>query len=244
LKKHWKALAVLTLTAAMCVCVHGQQAESAQPKASSSQASSAPVTSESERVHARTTAQNILAQSEFRRLREPGLKEALSDKLVAALLRFFEKILGHAPDLSILSNVVVWGIVLIALVALSWWLWRASRFAFENPIPSMAAVGTRVSDIPWQEWLRMAKEAAQRGAFREAIHFGYWAGISAMEQRGAWKPDVARTPREYLSLVSKEQYTTLESLTRELERTWYAQQSATAADFQNCLAQLERLGCQ
>ena len=202
------------------------------------------VVADADRANARAAAERILQQREFRRLKPPGLRESLIDRLTEALLKFMSNLLGHAPDLGVLWDVIVWGIVLLAVAALCLWLWRTTRDAFQNPIPSTSLVGQRVSDTPWQEWLRMAREAADRGDFRGAIHFGYWAGIAAMEGRGTWKPDRARTPREYLSLVSTEHYTTLKSLTRELERTWYAQQSATAADFQNCLSQLERLGCQ
>jgi hypothetical protein len=201
-------------------------------------------TSDAQRTAARSAAQRILQNREFRGLHEPGLKESLTDRVVDALLRFFSRILGHAPDLSVLSNVVVWGIVLLALAALCWWLWRVSKASFENPIPHVATANDTRLDIAWQEWLRLARSAAERGEYREAIHLGYWAGIAGMEQRGAWKPDRARTPREYLKLVSLDEYTALKSLTRELERTWYAQQAATLADFQNCLLQLERLGCQ
>jgi len=50
-----------------------------------------------------------------------------------------------------------------------------------------------------------------------------------------WPADRARTPREYLALVSPEsaQRTGLANLTRSFERTWYGGRTAAEADFRN-----------
>jgi hypothetical protein len=63
-----------------------------------------------------------------------------------------------------------------------------------------------------------------------------------------WKPDRARTPREYLRAYKAQtgaggRREPLEALTRRFESLWYAQQAAAPEDFQFSLAQLEKIGC-
>ncbi len=77
------------------------------------------------------------------------------------------------------------------------------------------------------------------------IHLAYWAGISSLESGGAWKPNRARTPREYLRMVGTRSphHRPLSALTRKFEVVWYGERVAAEADFQETLAQLEQLGC-
>ncbi|HKR96673.1 MAG TPA: DUF4129 domain-containing protein, partial [Candidatus Angelobacter sp.] len=65
------------------------------------------------------------------------------------------------------------------------------------------------------------------------------------EEHGAWKPNRARTPREYLRLIGSRaaQYPVLASLTRKLEHVWYGYGEAAESDFHDTLSQLEKLGC-
>jgi hypothetical protein len=74
---------------------------------------------------------------------------------------------------------------------------------------------------------------AQRGLWREAIHFLYWASISRLESKRLWPADRARTPREYLKLlpVADPRKLVLTSLTRSFERTWYGGREAQDSDF-------------
>jgi hypothetical protein len=91
-----------------------------------------------------------------------------------------------------------------------------------------------------------ARLAADRGNWRDAIHLGYWCGISFLEAQGLWRPDTARTPREYLRLMpsASEHRETLSRLTRTFELVWYGTQEADGNAFFETLAQLEKLGCQ
>ena len=97
----------------------------------------------------------------------------------------------------------------------------------------------------WRSWLAEAREAADRQNWRNAIHLAYWAGISFLESGGAWKPNRARTPREYLRLLSSRnpKHPALSALTRKFELVWYGDRAAVETDFQETLGQLERLGC-
>jgi hypothetical protein len=95
-----------------------------------------------------------------------------------------------------------------------------------------------------EQWLNEAREAASRGEYRVAVRLAYWGAISGLERSGVWKPDRARTPREYLKLARGSRYEpTLHPLTRDFERVWYAKQPATEADFLACIARVEELGC-
>jgi hypothetical protein len=103
-----------------------------------------------------------------------------------------------------------------------------------------------VSAKQWRVWLKEAHTAAAQGLWREAVHLAYWAGISFLEESGMWRPDKARTPREYLRLLpsGSEHSSTLNTLTRQLEVTWYGTQAAGPETFSETLTNLEKLGCQ
>jgi hypothetical protein len=94
--------------------------------------------------------------------------------------------------------------------------------------------------------MQEARLAAEGGNWRDAIHLGYWCGISFLEAQELWRPDTARTPREYLRLLpsASEHRKTLGTLTRTFELVWYGTQEADENAFSEALAQLEKLGCQ
>jgi hypothetical protein len=112
---------------------------------------------------------------------------------------------------------------------------------FEGVVPRDLPVSAK----EWTIWLSEARAAAARGDWRGAIHLAYWAGISFLEREGFWKPDRARTPREYLHLISpqNERRETLTALTRIFELAWYAKRESTEQTFAQTLAELEKLGC-
>jgi len=132
-------------------------------------------------------------------------------------------------------------------VALVWLLIRLERqgrlgAASIHPGPGSAAASAR----DWQLWLEDARKAAAMGAWRDAIHYLYWASISRLESGGLWPADRARTPREYLALLSKEsaQRPGLTTLTRSFERTWYGGRPAAEADFRQAEQVAASLGVQ
>lgn len=97
----------------------------------------------------------------------------------------------------------------------------------------------------WRTWLAEARESEKQQDWHNAIHLAYWAGISYLEEHGAWKPNRARTPREYLRLLGAwtPQHPPLAALTRKFEAVWYGHRPAGPPDFQETLGELERLGC-
>jgi Domain of unknown function (DUF4129) len=190
--------------------------------------------------HARIT--EILNRLEFQDAHGPTWIDRLKQRLIFFLFR----LLGRAITASVFSNIgkfVVYGLMTLAVLGVGYWVYRSIRAAakIETILPEALPVSAR----EWSLWLADARNAAQRGNWRDAIHLAYWAGISFLESQGAWRPDAARTPREYLRLISSanERRPVLASLTGKFEMVWYAGQTADAQAFQETLADLEKLGC-
>ena len=99
--------------------------------------------------------------------------------------------------------------------------------------------------MDWPLWLAEAQAAAARGSWRDAIHFTYWCAVAFLEAKGAWRPDRARTPREYLRLLppSSDDGATLAALTRRFELVWYGNANADAQAFAESIANLKKMGC-
>jgi hypothetical protein len=184
----------------------------------------------------------ILARREFNSVHGPTWMDRLKQRLTQWLIR----ILGRAFTSSLipnLSNYFVYGLILIAVLVAAYWMYRSLRESAH--LVTIMPSALPVSAKEWPIWLAEARGAATRGDWREAVHLGYWSGISFLEAQGAWRPDAARTPREYLRLLpaSSQQLPALRSLTGELESVWYGMRAADADSFQQTLAKLEKLGC-
>jgi hypothetical protein len=97
----------------------------------------------------------------------------------------------------------------------------------------------------WHSLLAEARAAATRGDLREAVHAGYWAAISHLESSGVWRPDRARTPREYLRLIAQTDPARplLTDITRDFEVVWYGNRTPGFSEWESFLAKVERIGC-
>jgi uncharacterized protein DUF4129 len=184
----------------------------------------------------------ILSRGEFRELHGPSWSDQLKQRLVQLLLR----LLGRAITSSIFSNVgkfFVYGLMGVAFLAVAYWVYRSIRTS--TRVESIVPENMPVSAREWRIWLAEARAAAQSGNWRDAVHLAYWAGISLLETQGAWRPDAARTPREYLRLIpeANPHRPTLSSLTRKFELVWYGGQPADEQVFAQTLEELEKLGC-
>lgn len=131
----------------------------------------------------------------------------------------------------------MWGFILGVCIALAYSLlrlerrWRVRLTPDGDAVPAPGAASAR----DWQLWLADARRAAAEGAWREAIHFLYWAAISRLESRRLWPADRARTPREYLALVAQEdpRKPGLSRLTGTFERFWYGGRAASESDYKD-----------
>jgi Domain of unknown function (DUF4129) len=194
-------------------------------------------------VSSRRTALNaILARPEFRDVHGSTWAERLRRWVLQHLFRFLAK-LFRSSAIPTVGKYFVYGLMGLAGLGLLYVVYRSilRHPEFEDVVPKDLPVSAK----EWTIWLADARAAAANGDWREAVHLAYWAGISFLERQGLWKPDRARTPREYLRLISPqaEQRETLSALTRIFELTWYAKRPAGEATFSRTLEELEKLGC-
>ena len=203
-------------------------------------------------AQARSELDGILARQEFRSVRPPNAWDLFRQRMAAWLERLLMKLFGSIGEHPIGGRIVFWLIMAAGVVCVALWLIRF--LGSRDRMNSLAASRTVVAPRTWQEWIRMAREAANRGDFREAVHSSYWAGIVRLEDAGVVPRDRTRTPREYLRIVTEPSAgelaarpthrEPLATLTSRLERIWYANRGAGPEDFQDSLRQLEALGCQ
>ncbi len=190
----------------------------------------------------RSKLNSILAQREFRDVSGPTWLDRFKRWLLEMLIRLLQRLFGMSSIPNI-SKYLVYGLMGAALAVLVYIAYRAIWRGQEQA--EVIPTDLPVSAKEWAIWMAEARAAAGKGEWREAIHLAYWAGISFLERQGFWKPDRARTPREYLRLLSgsSEHRETLTALTRIFELAWYAKRGASETDFSRTLAELEKLGC-
>jgi hypothetical protein len=188
----------------------------------------------------------ILAAKEYHAaVAGPSLRRRILEKIGNWLDRFIAKLQQagfHSRWIGLTAEI---GFGLLICLALAWFLIRLERqgrLGSASFRPESAAGAASARD--WQLWLADAEKAAGQGAWRDAIHFLYWASISRLESGGLWPADRARTPREYLALVSAKsaQRAGLAELTRSFERTWYAGRPAAEVDFHQAEQVAAQLG--
>jgi hypothetical protein len=200
---------------------------------------------------ARTELDQILKRPDFAGIRPPTPWEVLRQRMAAWFQRQLVKLLAAIGRHPIGGEILFWLMILGAVggIALAVIRFIANR----DNLNSLPKNGTMVPARLWQEWIRAAREAANRGDFREAVHSAYWAGIVKLQDIQALPRDRTKTPREYLHIVNQEAAgdlvpsipvrEPLAVLTARLERVWYADRGASPEDFQESLRQLEALGC-
>jgi uncharacterized protein DUF4129 len=184
----------------------------------------------------------ILADREFQGVHGPTWRDRLRQQILQIVQSLLERLVGSSA-IPTLSDILVYSLVAIAVIVLALWAYRSltQDARTQSIVPEHVAVSARA----WQIWLADAQKAAARGEWRQAIHLAYWCGVSFLEARGAWAPDRARTPREYLRLLSpsSEHRPALTALTQNFELVWYGTDPADANRFGEALANLETLGC-
>jgi hypothetical protein len=190
----------------------------------------------------RAEVNSILARPEFRDVQGPNWLDRLKQRLVGFLIHLLELVF-RSSAIPTISKYLVYVLIGLAVAALGYFAYRNiwSGESFERVVPTELPVSAK----EWAIWLKEARAAAAKSEWRDAIHLAYWAGISFLERQGMWKPDRARTPREYLRLLasSSEHRETLAALTRIFELAWYAKRDASERTFSQTLQELEKLGC-
>jgi hypothetical protein len=187
---------------------------------------------------------DILSRREFHNVSGPSAKDLFLARIYRWLSRILSKMFIRGASNFDWLQIVIYGLVAAALILLAIWTIRRLRRP-RDELPQREIVPFSPSAKGWRRWLAEARALAQQQDWRNAIHLAYWAGISFLEESGTWKPNRARTPREYLRLLGTRaaQYQALAALTRKFEVVWYGDRAAGEKDFQETLGQLERLGC-
>jgi Domain of unknown function (DUF4129) len=186
----------------------------------------------------------ILARPEFAGVRPPTAWDLFRQRVILWLASLVQRFFTFAAQHPTGGKILFWVLLVGAVGVLAAWLfrvWTRRDPAFRLPPPNPAGQARS-----WEAWVRAAREAANRGDAREAIHCAYWAGIWRLQERHVLPEDLTRTPREYLRLVPAPETAAaapLTALTAGLERFWYAGQAAHSDDFEASLKQLEALGC-
>jgi hypothetical protein len=193
---------------------------------------------------ARARLDQVLARPEFRQVEGPSALDRWKARVARFILELLDKMFSkvHAPPQA--GQTFVWALIGLAAAVLAVWLYRRLRRR-EAHIAPRDVLPFAPSARGWRRWLADARAAAERGDWRDAVHLAYWAAISRLEESGAWVPDRARTPREYLRLLSEKNAdrTVLTELTRRFEMVWYGNRPAGRGEFEAAVAGVERLQC-
>jgi len=192
--------------------------------------------------HERAILRKILSRREFDNVHGPTAWDRLKRRITLFLLRLLERTLGYSSFADV-GRYFIWGLLAAAVLVLGFWVLRTLKKAAE--IQTVLPEGETASAKRWPVWKAEAEAAAHQGHWREAVHLAYWAAISFLEERETWRPDRARTPREYVLLLSplSEYRGELSTLTRQFESIWYGEQAAGPDSYAETVAHLERLGC-
>ncbi len=193
---------------------------------------------------ARATATSVLARDEFR---AASAGTTWLDRQIARVqdwfLRAFVGLGMLGAQAPWIAPALAWGCFLLVTAGLLYFVRQnLARQALRVSLGSEAA-RARAERTHAEDWERLAREEAARGAWREAVHALYWAAIARLEARRAWKTDAARTPREYLRLLGRGSAAeaALRGLTRSLERVWYGSEEAEERDFHEAQARYDAL---
>ncbi|MGC9223960.1 MAG: DUF4129 domain-containing protein [Terracidiphilus sp.] len=186
----------------------------------------------------------ILARREYSNVTKISTRERFLEwlgNLINLIVMKLSAIGAQVPWIGRLLEILL---VAGACTLLVWLLVRMERNARLHFVPEIENAPKAPSAREWQLWLKDAQDAADNGAWREAIHSVYWASISRLESARLWPADRARTPREYLGLLSgtDPRQSALMALTRSFERTWYGGRTADAAEFNAALDLAAGLG--
>jgi hypothetical protein len=176
----------------------------------------------------------VLSGNEFKNLKRADAKDSWLEKFGQWLNHLFGGVGRFRTHSAWVGRALVWGFVLTIVVGLAWALIQVERRWRVRLVPDAGAIAPDApSARDWQLWMAYARAAAEKGAWREAIHFLYWASISRLESKRLWPADRARTPREYLALVRNDdaRHASLRALTQIFERTWYGGRDAGEAEF-------------
>jgi hypothetical protein len=169
------------------------------------------------------------------------------DRLRARIQRWWNRLLDrifsrlHLGTTS--RSAIAWTVIAAVALLLLFWAVRYTLGGSDSTGIDFSGAG--IAGLDWHQWLGRAREAAERGDYRQAVHAAYWTGVTRLEETKLVPQDESQTPREILRLLRREQseYAPLARLTTNFELVWYGHRDATVAEWQDALQQLDRIGC-
>jgi Domain of unknown function (DUF4129) len=188
--------------------------------------------------------QEIMQHREFRRVGQQDSMALLQEWAFLLVEKLFGRIFKDPSRAVLGAKIVAWS---LCIAVGGFILWKLYRWAMrERPLEVVRdVIPFAPSAKSWRDWMGEARAAVARGELREAVHTGYWAAISHLESSGAWRPDRARTPREYLRLIAQGNPARplLTDITRDFEVIWYGNRLLGLPEWESFLAKVERIGC-
>jgi uncharacterized protein DUF4129 len=188
--------------------------------------------------------QGIMQRREFRQVGRQDASALLQEWAYRLLRKLLSRILKDPSQVVLGSKIVAWTLCILVGGFL---LWKLYQWAIQERPPEAVreVIPFAPSSKGWREWLREAQAAVAQGELREAVHAAYWAAISHLESSGAWRPDRARTPREYLRLMKQSDpaHPLLADITHDFEVVWYGNRPPALTEWESFLDKVERLGC-
>jgi Domain of unknown function (DUF4129) len=186
--------------------------------------------------------QSILKRNEFQAGSGPSLWDMIRARINRWIFEHLMRLLSVLHISEKTGNSIAWGVIFAAVVlgfyVLYRWLAKSAK-----TVDFHARVEQPTSDA--REWLGEALAAADRGDYREAIHCGYWAAVTHLEDHRILPRDRARTPRESLRLLEQhpKEQRLLQGVTGSFELIWYGYRPVSAAEWTGTKEQLEKMGC-
>lgn len=188
--------------------------------------------------------QQIMQQREFRRVGGQDRMALLQEWIFVILEKFFSRIFKDPSRVVLGAKIFAWSLCIAVGLFILFKLYRWTMR--ERPLEAVREViPFSPSAKYWRDWLGEARASVAQGELREAVHAAYWAVISHLESSGAWRPDRARTPREYLRLISlgDPARPLLSEITRDFELIWYGNRLPKLPEWESFLTKVEQIGC-
>jgi hypothetical protein len=186
----------------------------------------------------------IFARSEFKRVGKQNADAIIRERLIGLLITLFAFIAKNPTQAALFAEVFAASVVGMVALLIVWKLyrWATREHLVLGPRKIMSFAP---SSKTWQQWMKEARAALANEEFREAVHSSYWAAISSLESSGAWMPDKARTPREYLQLIARSDpaRALLADISPVFEVAWYGKRIPARAECEEFLARVEQIAC-
>jgi hypothetical protein len=185
----------------------------------------------------------IFTHPEFSQVGAQDAKALLYEQIMRLLVKLFSLVVKNPEEAAFFAKLFAYCVIGILVLLILWWLYRWIQRKQPEEYVAREIMPFAPSAKSWQEWMKEARAHLELGEFRQAVHSSYWAAISHLESSGAWVPDKARTPREYLRLIptSNPARPLLAEISRIFEVVWYGERVPGQPECEAFLARVEKI---